>query len=297
MNLSLHTPVMVKQVLCYLNPREQGVYVDCTLGTGGHSLAILKKTDGRIKLIGIDWDEEAINISRERLGEYKDNVTLVRASFADIAEVLRGQSIQKINGFIYDLGLSSHQVDEPSRGFSFREDAPLDMRMDKRKKVTAAYIVNNLSQGEVERILWDWGEERWAKRMAEFIVEERKKHPISTTKQLVQVLKRAVPAKFRRGKRIHFATRAFQALRIAVNQEVKNLQDSLCQAIDLLCPGGRILTISYHSLEDRIVKRKFKKVEGKELRILTPRVVKPSSQEVKGNPRARSARLRAAERL
>jgi len=192
-----------------------------------------------------------------------------------------------VNGFIYDLGLSSLQLEDPYRGFSFLREAPLDMRMDKRGKITASHLVNRLSRKELEDILWSLGEERWAKRMAEFIVEERKKSPISTTKELVEVIKRAVPAKFRRGKRTHFATRAFQALRIAVNQELDNLEKSLSEAIGFL----------FHSLEDRIVKRKFKKVEGKELRILTPKVVRPSFQEIRVNPKSRSAKLRAAEKL
>lgn len=293
----MHAPVMVKEVLHYLSPQEGGVYVDCSLGTGGHSLAILEETGGKVRLVGIDWDDKAIEISSERLREYTDKVTLLRANFAEVAKILKQQQIHRVNGLLYDLGLSSHQVDDFSRGFSFRGEALLDMRMDKRKKVTAAYLVNRLDQNELEDILWRLGEERWAKRMAEFIVEERKESPISTTKQLVQVLKRAVPAKFRRGKKVHFATKAFQALRIAVNQELQNLQTSLCQAIGLLSPGGRVCTIAYHSLEDRIVKGKFKKVEGEKLKILTPQVVKPSSQEIKENPRARSARLRAGKKL
>ncbi|RLE12434.1 16S rRNA (cytosine(1402)-N(4))-methyltransferase [Candidatus Aerophobetes bacterium] len=297
MKLSLHVSVMVEEVLRYLNPREDGIYVDCTLGTGGHSLAILEKTGGRIKLIGIDWDEEALRISWERLKEYRGKINLVRANFADIAKILKEQGIQRVNGFIYDLGLSSLQLEDPYRGFSFLREAPLDMRMDKRGKITASHLVNRLSRKELEDILWSLGEERWAKRMAEFIVEERKKSPISTTKELVEVIKRAVPAKFRRGKRTHFATRAFQALRIAVNQELDNLEKSLSEAIGFLFSGGRLCVISYHSLEDRIVKRKFKKVEGKELRILTPKVVRPSFQEIRVNPKSRSAKLRAAEKL
>ncbi|MBE0478623.1 16S rRNA (cytosine(1402)-N(4))-methyltransferase RsmH [Candidatus Aerophobetes bacterium] len=297
MKFHMHTPVMVQEVLHYIAPRKGGIYVDCTLGTGGHSQAMLEKTDGKIRLIGIDWDEEAINISCKHLREYKEQVVLVRANFADITKILKEENIYKVNGFLYDLGLSSHQLDNVFRGFSFREDALLDMRMDKREKINAADIVNKSSQSELEDILWNLGEERWAKRMAEFIIEERKVCPITSTKQLVEILKRAVPAKFRRGRKIHFATRTFQALRIAVNRELENLQKSLSEAINFLSSGGKICVMSYHSLEDRIVKSKFKQVEGKELRILTPKVVKPSLQETKENPRSRSARLRAAERL
>ena len=297
MNSFLHLPVMVKEVLDYLTPQRGGVYVDCTLGTGGHSLAILERMNGSIKLIGIDWDEEAIKISRERLGKYQDKISLIRANFTEMKKILKKQGIQKVNGFLYDLGLSSLQLNDFSRGFSFREDAFLDMRMDKRKKVTAAHIVNKLNQDELEDILFNLGQERWAKRMAKFIIDERKTSSLSTTKQLVDILKKAVPAKFRRGRRTHFATRVFQALRIAVNQELENLEKSLSAALDLLYPGGRICAISYHSLEDIIVKNKFKQVEGKELTILTKKVIRPSFQETKTNPRSRSAKLRVAEKL
>jgi len=169
--------------------------------------------------------------------------------------------------------------------------------MDTQQSITAEYLVNNLPQRELENILWEFGEERWARRIAEFIVKEREKHSISTTKELIDVLRKAIPAKFRRGKRIHFATRVFQALRIAVNRELDNLKIGLKVAVDLLSPGGRICVISYHSLEDRIVKREFKKVEGKELLLLTSRVVRPSREEIRTNPRSRSAKLRAAQRL
>jgi len=297
MRLSLHTSVMVEEVLQYLNPKEGGIYVDCTLGTGGHSLAILKKTDGKARIIGIDWDEEAIEISSQRLREYEEKITVRRGNFAEVSRILKDEGIKTVDGFIYDLGLSSLQLENPDRGFSFQRDMHLDMRMDRRGEITAAYLVNNLSKKELEDILWNLGEEKWARRMAEFIVKERKKSPILSTKELVEVLKRAVPAKFRRGKRIHFATKAFQALRIAVNKELENLKLSLPEAIEFLCSGGRICVISYHSLEDRIVKREFKKVEGKELFILTPKVVKPSLKEIKANPRSRSARLRAAKKI
>jgi len=292
-----HIPVMAGEVLHYLNLREGGTYVDCTIGTGGHSLAIMKKTGGKIKLIGIDWAEEALKIASERLREYRERTILVRANFADISTMLEKLGIKKVNGFLYDLGVSSLQLSDPKRGFSFREEAPLDMRMDTREKITAAELVNKLSSRELENVLETLGEERWAKRMVRFIVEERKKHPLSTTKELVDTLKRAVPARFRRGSRIHFATRVFQALRIAVNQELENLRLSLPVAIDLLTRGGRICVISYHSLEDRVVKKIFKEAEGKELILLTPKVVKPSLQEVRDNPRSRSAKLRAVERM
>lgn len=295
--VSLHTPVMVEEVLYYLSPRKGGVYVDCTLGTGGHALAILEKTEGKVKLIGIDWDEEAIKVASQRLKNYRERVRLVRANFARVEQVVKEQGFQKVNGFLYDLGISTLQLDDFKRGFSFRKVAPLDMRMDTQQSITAEYLVNNLPQRELENILWEFGEERWARRIAEFIVKEREKHSISTTRELIDVLRKAIPAKFRRGKRIHFATRVFQALRIAVNRELDNLKMGLKVAVDLLSPGGRICVISYHSLEDRIVKREFKKVEGKELLLLTSRVVRPSREEIRANPRSRSAKLRAAQRL
>lgn len=294
---SLHIPVMVKEVLYYLNPREGGIYVDCTVGTGGHSLAIMEKTAGKVKLIGIDWDEKALKIASERLREYRERTILVRANFTHISTLLEDLRIQKVNGFLYDLGVSSLQLSDSTRGFSFREEAPLDMRMDTRKKITAAELVNKLPPQELENILKILGEERWAKRMVKFIVKERRKHPLSTTKELVDTLKRAVPAKFRRGGRIHFATRVFQALRMAVNQELENLKLGLPTAFALLTRGGRICVISYHSLEDREVKKIFKEAEGKELISLTPKVIKPSLEEVRSNPRSRSAKLRAMEKM
>ena len=292
-----HIPVMVHEVLFYLDPQKDGIYVDCTVGTGGHSLAIMERTAGKVKLIGIDWDEEALKIASERLRKFRDKTILVRASFVEIKKVLESLGITEVNGFLYDLGISSLQLNDPKRGFSFKEDNPLDMRMDIRKDITAAQLVNKLSLRELESIFRTFGEERWAARMAKFIVEERKKQPISTTKQLVTTLKRAVPAKFRKGSRIHFATRVFQALRIAVNQELENIRLGIPAAIDLLKKGGRICVISYHSLEDRIVKRIFKEVEGKELILITPKVVKPSSEEIQNNPRSRSAKLRVAEKI
>jgi len=293
----LHISVMLEEVLEYLNLQEGGVYVDCTLGTGGHTLAILEKTKGKAKLIGIDWDEEAIKVASQRLKKYQERVTLVRENFSKVGEIVRQTGFQKVDGFLYDLGLSSLQLEDPKRVFSFKEKSPLDMRMDIRKEITAAYLVNNLSKRELEDILWNFGEERWARRIAEFIVQERKRYSISNTKELIDVLRRAIPAKIRRGKRIHFATKTFQALRIAVNQELENLEKSLEGAINLLSPGGRLCVISYHSLEDRIVKRKFKEVEGEELILLTSRVIKPSREEIKVNPRSHSARLRVAGKL
>jgi len=292
-----HIPVMVKEVLYYLSPREGGIYVDCTVGTGGHSLAILQKTGGKVKLVGIDWDEEVLRIASKRLEPYRESVILVQENFAEIDSVLKKYDLGKVDGFLYDLGVCQVHFDDFSRGFSFREDAPLDMRMDRRKDITAAHLVNSLSKRELEEIFFKLGEERWARRIAEFLVEERKRKPVVTTGQLVEVLRKAIPAKFRRGRRLHFATRVFQALRIAVNQELENLKISLSRAISLLGEGGRICVISYHSLEDRIVKQKFKQMEGKGLLLLTRRVVKPSFEEVKANPRSRSAKLRAAQKV
>lgn len=292
-----HVPVMVQEVIHWLAPEKGGIYVDCTLGCGGHTLAILESTGGKVKVVGIDRDEKTLEVAREHLEGYGEKLNLLRANFTEIDKVLKDKGIDKVDGILFDLGLSSFQLDDPDRGLSFRYDAPLDMRMDKQQELTAAQIVNRSPEEELAQIIRKLGEERWAKRMAKFIVREREEHPIITTKQLVDTLKRAVPAKFRRGRRIHFATRVFQALRIAVNDELNNLRIGLEKAIHQLLEGGRVCVISYHSLEDRIVKRKFKQAEGKELKLLTSSVVRPSKGETKDNPRARSARLRAAQRI
>ncbi len=288
---------MLKEVIWWLNIRERGVYLDCTVGAGGHSRAILDEMRGKVRIIGIDRDEEALNIASQELKEYRKQTTLIKANFKELPQVLKEENVGLVNGIIYDLGLSSMQLDSQTRGFSFRWTAPLDMRMDSSQALTAAHLVGELSQKELENILFELGEERWARRIAEFIVEERRQNPIKTTSNLLEVMRRAVPAKFRRGRRTHFATRVFQALRIKVNEELENLKVSLSYSFDLLQKEGRVCVISYHSLEDRIVKQKFNEAKEEKLNILTKKVIRPSKKEVRTNPRARSARLRVAERI
>lgn len=288
---------MVRQVLHWLAPKEGDVYVDCTIGTGGHSEAILEKARGRITLVGIDRDEETLKVAKETLKKYQSHIILVKANFKHLPQILKEKKIKEVGGILYDLGLSSFQLKSRERGFSFRYSAPLDMRVDRSQKITAAHLVNNLSAAELEDIFLKLGEERWARRVAEFIVRQRQKNSLKTTWDLVEVARKAIPAEVRKKRRIYFATKIFQALRIKVNQELENIKIALPLSFELLRPGGRVCVISYHSLEDRIVKREFSQGEKNRLKILTKKVVKPSSDEILANPRARSARLRAAERL
>ncbi len=288
---------MVTEVLHWLAPKEGDVYVDCTIGTGGHSRAILEKARGRITLVGIDQDEETLKVAKETLKKYQSHIILVKANFKHLPQILKEKKIKEVGGILYDLGLSSFQLKSRERGFSFRYSAPLDMRVDRSQKITAAHLVNNLSAAELEDIFLKWGEERWARRVAEFIVRQRQKSSLKTTWDLVEVARKAIPAEVRKKRRIHFATKIFQALRIKVNQELENIKIALPLSFELLRPGGRVCVISYHSLEDRIVKREFSQGEKNRLKILTKKVVKPSSNEILANPSARSARLRAVERL
>ncbi len=292
-----HQPVMVTEVLHWLAPKEGDVYVDCTIGTGGHSEAILEKTRGRISLIGIDRDEETLKVAKEALKKYQSHIRLVKANFKHLPQILKEKKIREVDSILYDLGLSSFQLKSRERGFSFRGSAPLDMRVDRSQKITAAYLVDNLSAAELEDIFLRLGEERWARRVAEFVVRERQKSSLKTTWDLVEVVRKAIPAEVRKKRKIHFATKIFQALRIKVNQELENIKIALPLSFEWLRLGGRVCVISYHSLEDRIVKREFSEGKKNRLKILTKKVVKPSSNEILANPSARSARLRAAERL
>jgi len=307
-----HTPVMGREVIEYLAPAAGGLYVDATVGGGGHTLAILENSgpDGRV--IGIDRDGEAIEAAGKLLAGYAGRVTLVRDDFRNVREVLRGLGIGRVDGVVADLGVSAHQLLTPERGFSFSHDAPLDMRMDRSGGATAADLVATLDERELASIFRRYGEERFARRIAGAIVRRRKLHPVETTGELAAIILDAVPARFRSGK-IHPATRVFQALRIAVNDELAGLAEGLRGFVDVLAEGARMVIISFHSLEDRVVKetmREFARgcvcprevprcVCGRTpvLRILTRRVVRPSEAEVASNPRSRSAKLRAAEKL
>ncbi|MDI3316064.1 MAG: 16S rRNA (cytosine(1402)-N(4))-methyltransferase RsmH [Bacillota bacterium] len=291
----LHVPVLRDEVVDFLADRDVGQAVDATVGAGGHAEALL--ASGRVgSLIGLDRDTRALPLAKERLAPWGSRVTLVHADFADLDEILESLGTGPVDAVLFDLGLSSMQVDEPERGFSYQHDAPLDMRMDPSQPTTAYHLVNGLTRGELERLLREYGEERWAGRIADFIVRARDRGRIETTGQLVEIVKAAVPAAARR-QGGHPARRTFQALRIAVNDELNALERGLRAAMEALNPGGRLAVISFHSLEDRIVKRRFQEASRSGgWRLLTPTPVSPGTREVEANPRARSAKLRVLER-
>jgi 16S rRNA (cytosine1402-N4)-methyltransferase len=307
-----HVSVMPGEVLRYLVPRPGGIYVDGTLGGAGHARQILEASSPDGILIGFDRDPAALRAASERLAEFGGRVRLVNRNFAELASSLAEMGITGIDGLILDLGVSSHQLDTAERGFSFQYDASLDMRMDSTSGETAADLVNGLPERELERIIREYGEERWARRIAQFIVAARSIKPIDTTLQLVDIIKGAIP-KAKWEERLHPATRTFQALRIAVNEELTSLERGLSDGLKMLKAGGRCVVISFHSLEDRIVKQSFRSMaqgcicpkdlplcvcsHTPQLRVLTSKPVMAGEEEVNGNPRARSARLRAAERL
>ncbi|MEQ6360255.1 16S rRNA (cytosine(1402)-N(4))-methyltransferase RsmH [Thermoanaerobacter thermohydrosulfuricus] len=304
-----HKSVLLKETIEYLNIKPEGIYVDGTLGGGGHSEEILKRlTIG--KLIAIDRDLDAIKASKERLKNYK-NVEYINDNFKNIKEILKSLDIDKVDGILLDLGVSSYQLEEVERGFSYMKDAPLDMRMDKNSPFSAYDVVNKYSQQELERVIREYGEEKWASRIAKFIAKEREKGEIKTTFQLVEIIKNAVPASARR-EGPHPAKRTFQAIRIEVNEELKGLDKAIEDMVEVLRGKGRIAIITFHSLEDRIVKNTFKKLEnpctcphnmpctcGKEplIKIITKKPVLPSKEEIETNSRSRSAKLRVAEKL
>jgi 16S rRNA (cytosine1402-N4)-methyltransferase len=286
-----HQPVMVTEVLEALAIRPDGIYLDGTVGGGGHAAEIAARLEtGR--LIGLDCDPSALEVARARLEQFGERVTLVHANFAQLDRVLDELGIAHVNGILLDLGVSLTQLDTPQRGLSFRLEGPLDMRLDPTQELTAADLVNTLDERQLTKIFRDYGEERWAARIAKNIVRERRQHPIETTTELVRVIEQSIPAAVRRTSRIHPATRVFQALRIAVNDELDNLQRALTVGFERLAPGGRFVVISFHSLEDRIVKRFFRErlKAGQAEQIRGP--IRPSSEECAQNPRARSAKLR-----
>jgi 16S rRNA (cytosine1402-N4)-methyltransferase len=307
-----HISVLYDEVLHYLQPRSGGVYVDGTLGGAGHSRGILENSAPDGILLGFDRDREALTAATERLAVFGERVRLFHENYADLSAVLVREGIASIDGMLLDVGVSSHQLDKAERGFSFQQDAPLDMRMDGSTGRSAADLVNSLSEKELEQVLWDFGEERWARRIASMIVAARTEAPITTTARLVDLVKGAIP-RARWEARLHPATRTFQALRIAVNDELHSLERGLVAGIESLKQGGRIVVISFHSLEDRIVKNVFNEfargcicpksvprcVCGKVpvLRKLTGKPVVAGAEEIAANPRSRSAKLRAAEKL
>ncbi len=302
-----HTSVLLDEAIEFLAVQPGGRYIDCTLGAGGHALAIMRETEPGGLLLGIDADPHAIEFAKGSLEEYPDSVHLVNGNFRDLKAIARQQNFVPVHGVLFDLGISSMQLAEQGRGFSFQADAPLDMRFSDSQTLTAADIVNGYEEEDLANLIWEFGEERHSRRIARAIVRAR---PLTTTTQLAAVVQKAAPD----GRsRIHPATRTFQALRIAVNDELASLTSALEQARDVLGVGGRLVVISFHSLEDRIVKQ-FLAREAKDcicppeqptctcghkasLRILTKRPVAPGPEEVRRNPRSRSAKLRAAERL
>ena len=297
-NKVAHLPVMATEVLDWLRPRSGGTYVDCTVGYCGHAVPILTSCQPDGILLGIDRDLQAIESCRERLRAFGDRAWLVKAHFMELKTILMQRGIRRVDGILFDLGVSSPQLDEPSRGFSFRFDGPLDMRMDQGSGPTAADIVNRLDEVSLADMIYRLGEERYSRRIARAIVAARRQRAFTVTSQLASVIEFAVPAHYRRG-RIHCATRTFQALRIAVNQELEHLEASLRDAADVLAPGARLCVISFHSLEDRIVKQTFKALSTQpgELETLTKRPQVPSEQDLDRNSRSRSAKLRVLQRL
>ncbi len=289
----IHTSVLLAETLDFINPTSGGVYVDGTLGLGGHSESILERSGPDGKVIAFEWDESAIERARTRLLPYKTRLKIIRRNFAEISEGLEEVKVTEIDGLLIDVGLSSLQLDMGERGFSFQRDEILDMRMDNRQAITAQSVLATCSQTELADIFFYYGEERQARPIASAIVEYRAEKAIETTKQLVSIITRAVPKRFH-PKKIHGATKVFQALRIAVNTELENLAKILEDGVRFLKPGARFCVISFHSLEDRIVKAKFKNNE--DLELLTAKAVMPSSEEIAVNKRSRSARLRVAQK-
>lgn len=289
-----HIPVLVEEVMTFLRCEPGRTYVDATLGGGGHASEILKRTAPDGVVIGMEWDEEALSEARNTLMPFGDRVKIFRENFIHLPDLMKAESA---DGILLDLGLSSIHLEKEERGFSFKGEGPLDMRMDQRMIHTAAHLINRLSSEDLEYTLSHYGEERWAKRIARAIVQEREREPLRTTQTLRKIVHRAIPRRFH-FRRIDPATRTFQAFRIRVNEELDNLGKILETGWKILKRGGRICIISFHSLEDRMVKETFRRLEKQgEMRILTKKPVTPSEEEQTRNPRSRSAKLRCAERV
>ena len=306
-----HVSVLLNETLDGLAIKPDGTYVDCTLGGGGHSHAIGERLSTEGMIVGLDQDVAALEASSKRLEDLSCQVKVIKTNFSNLKQALQDAGIHEVDGFVFDLGVSSHQLDTAERGFSYMQDGPLDMRMNQSGALTAETIVNTYSSEELYRIIWDYGEERWAKRIVQFILEAREEEPITSTSQLVDIIKRAIPAKARQDGP-HPAKRTFQALRIEVNQELQILHDAFVDAVSMLKPKGRIAVITFHSLEDRITKQTFKELaQGCTCPPSLPmcvchhvptvkaknKAIEPSQREVEENPRARSAKLRVAVKL
>jgi 16S rRNA (cytosine1402-N4)-methyltransferase len=300
-----HIPVLVEEVMTLLRCEPGKTYVDATLGEGGHALEILKRTTPGGIVIGVEWDEDAIVEAKQVLMPFGERVKIFRENFIALPDLLRTMKIESVDGILLDLGLSSLQLKKAERGFSLKEEGPLDMRMDQRTAQTAAGLINHLSQKELADILFEYGEERWARRIAKAIVQERERAPILTTQALRKIVHHAIPRRFH-PRWIDAATKTFQAFRIRVNHELENLREILETGWRLLKKGGRMCVISFHSLEDRMVKETFKRLErggpdfrspGGVMRVITKKSIMPSEEERRKNPRSRSAKLRCAERV
>lgn len=296
---ALHVPVMLPEVLEFLKPSPGQIIVDATLGMGGHAEEILKRITPQGRLIGIDRDESSLAICRQRLGEFKDNLELVHANFSDLDQVLTNLGIEKVDGVVFDLGISSYQLRDAQRGFSFQVEGPLDMRLDKSSYICAYDLINNLNENEISAILWNFGQERWHNRIARLLVQERRNEPIATTTQLANLVMRAIPHRYRKSYyRIHPATRTFQAVRIAVNRELEILENAIKKAVDILRKQARICVISFHSLEDRVIKHTFRALKSDGLiDIITAKPLTPNLSEIEANPSSRSSKFRVAERI
>ncbi len=308
-----HVTVLLDEAVDALEPERGGIFVDCTAGGGGHSEEILKRLPEGSRLISLDRDERAILRCRERLAKYGDASCVVKTNYSEIGDVLDSLGIDKIDGVLWDLGVSSVQLDERERGFSYSQDAPLDMRMDRSSGATARDVVNDYSESELCRVIRDWGEEKFFARIASAIVKAREEKPIETTLELAEIVANAIPAVARKKENQHPAKRTFQAIRIEVNDELNIIEPSLRCAVERLAPGGRAAVITFHSLEDRITKQTFKNLEkpctcpssfpvcvcGKkpEIKLVTKKPTIPSDEELLVNPRARSAKLRVAEKI
>ena len=293
-----HIPVLVDEIISWLVQRPDARYLDCTLGQGGLASKILARSGPQAMLIGIDRDEEAIATARSRLQPYAGQARFVHGDFADLKHHLASLQLQQVDGVVFDLGVSSAQLDQPGRGFSFLSDGPLDMRMDRSHGPTAAELVNQLPESELADLIYRFGEERYSRRIARGIVQARAVAPLTTTLELASVIRTAVPGPYRYG-RIHCATRTFQALRVAVNREIDVLEPAFRAAAEILAPGGRLCIISFHSLEDRVAKQTIKALSQGPAPLLirkTKKPLTPSQEECRTNPRARSAKLRVAER-
>lgn len=306
-----HVPVLLNETIEGLNIKPDGIYIDGTLGGAGHSEEILKRLKNG-KLIGIDQDIDAIKAATQRLDRYKDKIIIINDNYVNIPKILEDLKIKKVDGIILDIGVSSYQLDQAERGFSYQHDAPLDMRMNKENKFCAYDVINNYSEDKLSKVIFQFGEERWAKRIAQFIVKARGEKAINTTLELVEIIKKAIPQASRR-EGPHPAKRTFQAIRIEVNNELGVLKESIKGCINLLNKGGRMCIITFHSLEDRIVKEEFLKLSNpctcppqfpicvcnkkSIIKVIAKKPICPSEEELSKNPRARSSKLRIAEKL